>query len=377
MISSWIFSALGVLSMILNAWQWLAAVRFPLHGPVSDPSFAPPVTCLKPLKGADSETRACLASWLAQQYPGPVQLLFGVARADDPACELVRSLLAEFPQAHAELMVCPESFGPNGKVSTLIQLERKLAHELIVISDADVRVPPNFLQNVVAPFRDEKTGLISCLHSLANPSTLAMRFEAVAINADFWSMALQGKTLRPLDFALGAVMAVRRPALAQIGGFRVLSDYLADDFQLGHRIFAAGWRVDLCPLVAACWESPASWPRVWQHQLRWARTVRVCMPGGYFFSILSNGTLWLALGAFMAPRLWPLWLAALLARTVAGWDLQRRLTRSFSHTPYFWLVPVKDFAGVLLWALSFLGNKIEWKGARFAVLTGGKLQPEN
>ena len=123
-----------------------------------------------------------------------------------------------------------------------------------------------------------------------------MRCEAIAINADFWSQVLQAASLKPLDFALGAVMLTRRKLLAEIGGFTVLANCLADDYQLGHRIAQNGHRIALCPVVVECWHPPMNWYGVWKHQLRWARTIRVCQPVPYFFSILSNATLW--------PLLW-------------------------------------------------------------------------
>ena len=192
--------------------------------------------------------------------------------------------------------------------------------------------------------------------------------EAVAINADFWSQVLQSKTLKPLDFALGAAILVRRDALAQIGGFPSLADCLADDYQLGHRISKNGHRIALCPAVAECWDAPMSWRDVWKHQLRWARTIRVCQPLPYFFSILSNATLWpllwLALLLFkwlpMANPNAPvdsfryfenqialldgmiLAFLVLMIRMVLADNLQRRFTPGRNLASPFWLVPVKD-----------------------------------
>ena len=113
-----------------------------------------------------------------------------------------------------------------------------------------------------------------------------------AVNADFWSQVLQARTLRSQDFALGAVMATRRAQLAELGGFRALVDFLADDYQLGNQLARRGYCIELCPVVVECWERPQGWREVWAHQLRWARTVRVCQPAPYFLSILSNATVW-------------------------------------------------------------------------------------
>ncbi len=240
-----ILGCLAVLSLGLMLWQWWVAWRFPLHRRASGTSFFPPVTLLKPLKGCDGMTEDCLRSWLAQEYPEPLQVLFGVAEAGDPVCPLVRRLLKEFPKADAQLVVCGPLRGANLKVSKLVELERLARHELVIISDADVKVTPDFLANVVAPLRQAEVGLVTCFYRLAKPTTLAMRWEALATNADFWSQVLQARSLKRLDFALGAVMATRRRQLQEIGGFQALADCLADDYQLGRRIARLGYRLEL------------------------------------------------------------------------------------------------------------------------------------
>ena len=375
-------AALALLSLALALWQWFAAVRFPLHRRVTDFSFAPAVTLLKPLKNCDATTAESLQSWFNQNYPGQIQILFGVADAGDPVCPIVRELIGKNPGCDAQLVVCAESLGANGKVSTLIQLERLASHPLILVSDADVRVPPDFLANMAAPLRDPKTGLVNCFYRLANPVTAAMRCEAIAINADFWSQVLQSASLKPLDFALGAVMLTRRNLLEEIGGFRALAGCLADDYQLGHRIAKKGNRIALCPVVVECWDAPMNWCGVWKHQLRWARTIRVCQPVPYFFSILSNATLWpllwllaspvlsKSLGALLAA------LALLLVRIVIAQNLQRRFMQSHDTLAPPWLVPVKDLLQAAVWLGAFLGNTVEWRGQKMRLRRDGILVEE-
>ena len=399
MTRSLLLAALALLSLALMVWQWLAARRFPLHRRATDVAFAPGVTLLKPLKGCDAETCACLASWFAQEYRGPVQLLFGVAAADDPVCAVVRDLLAQFPQANAQLVVCAEQLGPNAKVSTLAHLERLAQHEHWIISDADTRVPPDFLAQIVQPLRDPQVGVVNCFYALANPTTLAMQWEAVAVNADFWSQVLQARTLRPQDFALGAVMATRCAQLAEIGGFRALVDYLADDYQLGNQLARRGYRIELCPVVVECWERPQGWREVWAHQLRWARTVRVCQPGPYFLSILNNATVWpfawlvvsnlqfhqgfptypdspqTKLGvAFVAASFflcsWGMVLRSSSARRLSETLTQKKVPPGWDGSTTF-----KDLLQVAVWAMAFLGDTVVWRGQRLRVQRGGKLVP--
>ena len=371
-------AAFALLSAALALWQWLAAWRFPLHRRVAEPSFAPPVTLLKPLKGGDESTADSLQSWFNQHYAGPMQILFGVADVNDPVCEVARELIRKNPGRDVQLIICSESLGTNGKISTLVQLERSAKYELMLISDADVRVPPDFLANLVIPLRDDETGLVHCFYRLANPATLAMRWEAVAVNADFWSQVLQAASLRRLDFALGAAMLVRRKALTQAGGFAALASCLADDYQLGHRIVEKGWRIALCPVVVECWDAPMNWREVWCHQLRWARTIRVCQPLPYFCSILSNAAvwplLWLILSLVPLAR-WSVVIAAacLLLRILFAQNLQRRFMQNRSLVSPFWLVPVKDLLQAAIWLGAFLGNTVEWRGQQMKIRSDGTL----
>jgi ceramide glucosyltransferase len=327
------------------------------------------------LKGCDQATEACLRSWLTQDYQGPLQVLFGVASAEDPVCGIVNKLLGEFPQIDAQLVVCGPLSGTNLKASKLAELERLSKHELLIISDADVRVAGDLVANVLAPLQDQQIGLVNCFYRLANPETLAMRWEAVAINSDFWSQVLQAQSLKPLDFALGAVMATRRRQLQEIGGFAALAHCLADDYQLGKRIASHRHRIVLSPVVVECWSEPMGWQAVWKHQLRWARTIRVCQPVPYFFSLLSNATLWplLLLASNPAPRELVLALCCWLARVGTALNLQQRLTAS--RTPWrYWGVPLlKDLLQTVIWLLAFLGNRIEWRGESMRLRRDGTL----
>jgi ceramide glucosyltransferase len=350
-------------------------MRFPLHQRLADRSFTPDITILKPLKGCDAETEQCLRSWLAQDYRGAVQILFGVASADDPVWVVVEKLLVEFAGFDVQLIECPRPLGANSKISTLTQLQFRSRHELILVSDADVRVPPDFLTNVVLPLRDSGVGLVTCFYQLANPTTLAMRWEAIAINADFWSQVLLARSLKPLDFALGAVMVMRYTHLEEIGGFAALLEYLADDYQLGSKISSRGPRIELCTVVVECWEPPMNWTDVMAHQLRWARTIRFCKPVPYFFSIISNATLWPCLWLFIYPENWAfgVTIALLLWRVLSAQLLQTRLTRMAPHAFDACLVLLKDLLGAAIWAGAFIGHRITWRGEIYRVDAGGKL----
>ncbi|MGH7942892.1 MAG: glycosyltransferase [Limisphaerales bacterium] len=373
-------AAFAVFSFALVLWQFFAARKFPIHKRIADPAFSPPVSILKPLKGCDATTPDSLESWLNQNYSGPLQLLFGVAAADDPVCDVVRELIRKYPEADAKLVICGQTLGMNAKVSTLAQLERAARYDLILVSDADVRAPADFLRNMVAPLRDSEVALVNCFYRIANAASLASQWEAVVVNVDFWSGVLQSKSMRSLDFAMGAAILARQECLRQVGGFAALADCLADDYQLGRRIAKKGGRIELCPVVVECWDMPSNWLYAWKHQLRWGRTIRVCMPVGYLFSILCNGTLWplIWLGQALAraeARCAAAAIVLLAGRVAMAQSLQRRFNPARQKPAPFWLVPVKDLLQVAIWAFAFCGNSIEWGGRKMRLRRDGNLEP--
>jgi ceramide glucosyltransferase len=388
---------LAFLSCALTLWRWAASRRFPLHRRMVVQTSLAGVTVLKPLKGCDGETKRCLRTWLSQKYPGPVQLLFGVASSEDPVCAVVRELLAEFPAVDAQLAICGQRLGANSKVSSLRQLEPLIRHPLVVISDADVAAAPDLLANITPHFDDLGVGLVNCFYRLVNPQTLAMRWEALSMNADFWTQVLLAKAIGKVDFAMGAVMALSAAQLKAIGGFAVLADFLADDYQLGNHVSRQGKRIEFATVVVDCREMPMGWPAVWKHQLRWARTMRVCKPAPFFFSILENATIWpllwltANLGHLTSPKLsqvppdafsvivflnaaLPACILFLVIRIATALQQQKRLTQSTAHFRYWWLAPVKDLLNAAIWAGAFWGNHVEWRGERYRILPGGKLE---
>jgi ceramide glucosyltransferase len=185
--------------------------------------------------------------------------------------------------------------------------------------------------------------------------------------------------LRPLDFALGAVMVTRRGELEAIGGFETLADYLADDYQLGRLIAGRKKQILLSTVVVDCWSDPMDWRQVWSHQLRWARTIRICRPIPYFFSILSNATIWPLIWLLLQPSVLSLTVSAgcLLVRLATAMNNYRRMSRPLAQSVTLWLVPIKDLLQAAIWALAFLGNRVQWRAQTYRVQPDGKLRPIN
>ncbi|HYE33496.1 MAG TPA: bacteriohopanetetrol glucosamine biosynthesis glycosyltransferase HpnI [Methylomirabilota bacterium] len=370
---------LACLSFLIVLWQWVAASRFTLASKLSEaPALdeSPSITILKPVKGAEEHTRECFESWLSQDYAGKVQVVFGARSANDPACAVIEALRAAHPDKDVQYVHCPEALGPNAKVSTLVQLSPQARHEFVLISDADVWADRDFLKCAMGQFRSPEVGLVCSLYALTNSKNTAMHLEALHVNVDFWSQVLQGQMLSKMDFALGAVMIIRREMLEKIGGFQALLEYLADDYQLGNKAARAGGVVSLADTVVECRSGFMSARAVWDHQVRWSRTVRVCQPIPYFFSILSNATLFSALLAAVAPCVYSLSaLAAVVGtRVVMAMHLQRRLLPAHERRSPSALIVLKDLLQVAVWAAAFLGNTVVWRGEKFRVLPDGKLQ---
>lgn len=373
-----VLATLAFLATLLMLWQWLAARAFPLDPPETPhPSALPRISLLKPVKGADPGTAEALDTWMSQVPPDRLQVIFGVDDPSDPAVPMVREILARHPTTRASLVLCEERLGINRKVSNLIQMARHADGEVIALSDADVAAGPGLLASLVTPLADPDIGLVHCLYRMADAPTAATRWEAFAVNADFWSQVLQNRTLKPLDYALGAAIAVRRTDLAAIGGFEALKDHLADDNRLGRLMVAQGRRTELCPRVVDCRVAPAGWGEVWRHQLRWAVTIRACQGLPYFLSILANGSLWALLWMILVPSRQTLLVGGglLVFRVIQGLCLEARFTHRPLRWSDAWVVPLKDLLQSALWCGAFLQRHVVWRGARFRVLPDGRLEP--
>jgi len=368
---------LSLISLGIVLWQFWEGWHFPTRSTL-DPSFrnhCPPITLLKPLKGVDAFTRKCIESWILQDYPGEIQILMGAASPEDPVCKLVMELKQQYPDRDVQLVICKANLAINAKVSTLIQLEGYIKNEQVIISDADVLVPFDFLKQISRSYCGNP-GLINCLYRHANPSTLSMHMEAIAMNADFRSQVAQSLKVMEMDYALGAVMATSREWLSKVGGFQSIGDYLADDFQLGNQIHKKGGKIVLSHAIVDCYSPPMNFVQVWKHQLRWARTIRHCKPLPYALSILSNSTIWPVFLNALYPQSssWILLGISITLRSLTAVGLQIHFEGTGRALPYFWLVPIKDMIQFLWWLFSFMGNRIEWRGETYRILEGGKLQ---
>ena len=374
----YVLLALAVLALFYQIAALICLARF--FGSPFEPRPAPAgagVTVFKPLKGLEAHTRECLLSFLTQDYQ-PYQVLFGVADPQDPVLTLLEEFKSAFPRVEIEIIICPERLGLNPKVSTLRQLEPHARYELVVIADADVKVGPQFLSSAVAALSEPQVGLVSCPYGAGRAQTLGAACEALTIAADFIPSVTVAHYVEGVRFALGAALATSRQVLSRIGGLAPLADFLADDYQLGYKVAQTGLKVRLLPYAVQTLNPAMSFKAYLAHQLRWARTYRVCRPKGYLaYGIthaLTYSTVYFLVSGLASGAL-ALLVATLLLRETLAFFCDRLCLEGELPAAAFLLVPIKDFISFGLWLLSFLGNRVRWQDTHFRVNPDGTLAP--
>jgi len=371
------FLILWLCSLAFYAISYYCLSRFLRRKSTVSPDYIfPAVTLLKPVKGADSYTLDNLETFVAQDYHGPLQVIFGLASGDDPARPMIESIIKSYPGRDIRLVISPVVHGPNLKVSNLINMYADAGHDIIIIADSDMKAGPGYISAVAEEFVDPSVGLVTCPYRGSYPQSIGAGFEALTINADFLPSVAVAERLEGVSFALGATMAVRREALEKIGGLKVLADLLADDYQLGNRVFRAGYRLVLSRYVLDSVLGNEGFAGYFSHQLRWARTYRVCRPAGYFMSVLTNGTafslMFLAASGFSDIG-WAVACANLALRYAQAVALEMKYTNGVRVLKYYWLLPVRDVLSFVIWALSFTGNTVVWGGTKYKIDREGRM----
>jgi ceramide glucosyltransferase len=378
-----IFTALLTASGIAYSLLALMAARqFSREGSLAppDPSFTPPISVLKPIKGVDAHMHAALSSHCTQDYAGEFELLFGVSSLADPAVAEIARLRVEHPQLSIRLIECPERLGPNGKLSNLAQMLPHALFEHILVNDSDILVSPNYLTHVAAPFaesrqrKDSQIGLVTAPYIGHASPTLWSRLEALGISTDFIPAALTARFLEGgLRFGLGSTLATTKSALAKIGGFEALTDQLADDYELGARLHRAGFRIELLHEVVAT-SVPAYTLRGFAgHQLRWARTVRDSRRAGYLGLAITYVLPWALLTVLASgAALWSITLlsVALLVRIAVALTVGVGILNDGQVLRDLLLLPLRDCCGLFFWVWSFASNTVLWRGERFRLRRG-------
>lgn len=356
-------AALAALLSAIGVGQTLAGLfcvrRFVRQAPLRATSL-PPITVLKPLYNDEPLLAEALETFFRQDYP-VLQLVFGVQRADDPAIAIVQALRQRYEHVDTSLVIDSTPHGANRKIANLINMFPDAKHDLLVVSDSDMHVAPDYVRRIAAAFAKPGTGLVTSVY-VGTPATrgIAAQLGAAYINQIFAAGAIIARALGRQD-CLGATMALTRATLCRVGGFAALSPYVADDGVLGRRVVATGQTIALAATVPATTVSDGGFVALFRHELRWSRTIRTMAPAIFPASVVQYPVFWALLAASLAPtQLWPLALLALAfaVRAVCGRLVERAL--GAAPTP-LWLAPLRDVFSIAVMAAAYAGEQVVWR----------------
>ena len=353
---------------------WASSVYFwrNKRAGVNQSDYAPPVSILKPVRGLDREAYENFASFCLLDYP-EYEILFCVNSVDDPAVPVIERLQCDFPERSIRLLIGAPHIGASGKVNKLCRLVQEASYDLLVISDSDVRVEPNYLQDVAAPFANPKVGAVTVFFRSLTGGSTGATLDAAGSAVEFAASALLARKLGGIHFTLGATMATTKALLAEIGGFEALANRYVDDYELGNRIARLGYRVELARTPVCMVYPRENLLQFLRHELRWTIGLRNVRPLGHAAIGFTFGLPWTILAAIAAPSaalaslyvLTYLVLRAAVYVTVGVAGLQDPVVRRT-----WWLAPLRDAASFGVWVASFFSNQIFWRGLKFRVKKG-------
>jgi ceramide glucosyltransferase len=359
--------------LVYYALATLAALRFfRLRRSLQYPGFTPPVSLLKPVRGLDFGSYENFASFCRLDYPA-YEIVFAVNDEEDPAVPVIQRIIADFPQRGIRLLLGAEQLGTNRKVNKLARLTREAQHDVLVLTDGDVRVGPNYLREVVAPLANRMTGAVTSFYRAIAERNLWAEIEAVGSSSDFFAGVLMAGWTEGIRFALGASIATTKEWLSKMGGFEAIADTLADDYELGYRIAKAGGAVILSHEPVWTMYPAQSFRGFWNHQVRWARTIRLCRPLSYIGLLFTQGLPWVLLAALVAPAAWiagAYLFAYLILRFAMAWTVGIWGVRDEGLRRKLWLVPLRDAIHFIVWLASFGSNHLQWDGTEYVIRKG-------
>ena len=363
-------SVFGLLCLFA-VWRFNAQTR-----PAFPCSFSqwPPVTILKPVCGLEKNQKITLLSACLQDYP-EFQVVFSVQDPNDPAIPLLKQIQQEHPE-RVSVAVESHQAGPNDKINNLLGALSQARHEMLVISDSDVRLGPDYLKNIIAPLADPRVGFVCTLYKATSADRWYEKLELLTLNADFIPSVVFAYVSGASKFCLGSSVAFRRGSLKEMGGLESLADYLAEDYEMGRRLWVSGKRMALVPYFVDLVVDLRDLSQWWDHQVCWDQKTRAAKPAGFFATIMTRSLpfalLWAAfrlgdgLGLSVLAGVFGLRLAT--AAGIMGWGFRdREGLKSLA------LLPLRDIAALVSWVLAFTKKTVIWRGSKLILTQGGRL----
>lgn len=376
-------------STIFLFMVFFAALRYRRAGRIAQAiadstpqSSLPPVTIFKPLHGMEARLTENLESFFRQDYPN-FEIIFGAREAGDEGLRAAEQVSKRYPKITCHIVVSGPPTFPNAKVFSLSKMLPLSTNKYLVFSDSDVRVEPDFLRNVIAPLLYPRIGLVTCPYRGVPSGDLWSTLEALGMSVEMPSGAMVADMLEGVRFALGPAIAMRRDALERIGGIGATADYYSDDYELGHKVWSAGYKVIFSHHVVQHVLTPRSFRRTIGDQLRWMKSTRYSRPMGHVGSGLTYAMPFALLALFSATALGRPWLglflflAGLMNRVLQSIFVGWRVIRDRRALSLAWLYPLRDLQGFFMWIASFTSRKFFWRGETYLFNNGGKIVPQS
>ena len=330
----------------------------------------PAVTLLKPLHGDEPELATNLGGFLAQDYSAAQQIVFGVSDGNDAALATVAALRAAHPAADLATVIDSARHGSNAKISNLVNMIGAAAHDVLIVSDSDIAVWPDYLARVVGALTLPGVGAVTCLYHGRGDAGGWSRLAAQGISYGFLPSVVVGLQLGVAEPCMGSTIALTRETLDAIGGFAAFADILADDHAIGVAVRVPGLHVAVPAFTVAHGCVEPSLAALLRHETRWNVTIRRLDPWGYAGHGLVNPLPFALAATALLPAAWPAIVAALLARMAVAAAVDRA-TRT-RPGPWWWL-PARDLLSFGLFIAGFLVQSVDWRGSRLRVARDGSI----
>jgi len=348
------------------------AGRFVAHVVPSVTDY-PAITVLKPLHGREPSLEANLESFFRQDYPAPFQIVFGVQDPNDPAIVVVESLKSRFPRIDAVLVCDGRRRGANPKVANLINMEGAIQHDVLVLSDSDIAVEPDYLRRIAASLSPDNIGGVTCVYTGWAAAGFVSRLSAMGVSYHFLPNVIVGVGLKLAAPCFGSTIAFKEPLFRELGGFSRFADQLADDHAMGKAIRDKGYEVAIPAFAVRHAATETVWREWFLHELRWMRTIRTVDPAGHAGSVVTHAIplslLGLILTGAQAMAVFAL-AATFLARAMLKWRLDRVFAKPAG--PY-WLLPLRDVLSFCVFLASLFGGSVVWQNESLTVREDGAL----
>lgn len=370
----WFLAAIAVIGTFYALLSAVLVGRFMQETAAA--AACPAVTILKPLHQGEPDLARNLETFFTQDYAGPVQILFGVHDEADPAIEVVRALQAKYPGSDTAIVADTALYGANAKISNLINMLPAARHDTLVLSDSDIAVGPKWLAQVTTALARPGVGIVTCLYTgepARDGHKLWSSLAAMGMSYTFLPNAVLGTSLGLATPCFGSTIALKRQTLDEVGGFAAFADQLADDYEMGRAVRAAGYTLAIPAMGVGHTAAENSMAELVRHELRWTRTIRLVNPAGHLGSFVTHGFAFALMAALLLDAN-AVSLAILVGSLGARLLLKARIDRRFgTNGGAWWLMPLRDLLSFAVFVASLFGETVHWRGTHFAVEPSGAM----